>query len=61
MLFRGDHFADLKLKNADKSMIEVTKIIGEMWNDLDEKRKNVLSNISIIGSKLEGRKSQRRV
>lgn len=40
-LFRSDHYDALKAKNQDKTMTELTKIIGEMWSDLDEKRKNV--------------------
>lgn len=48
MIFRGDHYNSLKAKNQDKTMTEISKIIGEMWNDLDDKRKKVL----IINAKL---------
>jgi hypothetical protein len=31
MIFRGEHYDALKEKNQDKTMTEITKIIGEMW------------------------------
>jgi len=41
MIFRQDHYDNLKAKNQDKTMTEITKMISEMYNDLDAKRKAV--------------------
>lgn len=41
MIFRADNYDTLKAKNSEKTMTEITKMIGELWSDLDDKRKNV--------------------
>lgn len=38
MIFRNDHYDSLKAKNSEKSMTEITKMIGEMYAALDKKR-----------------------
>jgi hypothetical protein len=41
MIFRGENYDVLKAKNSEKTMTEITKMIAELWSDLDTKRKNV--------------------
>jgi hypothetical protein len=48
MIFRGDHYNNLKAKNQDKTMTEITKMISEMYNDLDPKRMKVPLLIHLI-------------
>ena len=47
MIFRNDHYDTLKAKNSEKSMTELTKMIGEMYGALDKKRIEVKNTINI--------------
>lgn len=40
-LFRQEVFSDVRRDNPEARMVDVTRMIGEMWNNLDPQEKEV--------------------